>query len=87
MKPDKPNSVLGQFDLTDRVGVVTGGAGLLGEKHAETIAELGGLPILIDLDKKKLDYVADRIKENHRNFSGQILAPSLNSERGNRHKQ
>ena len=30
---------------------------------------------------------ADRIKENHRNFSGQILAPSLNSERGNRHKQ
>jgi len=30
---------------------------------------------------------ADRIKENHRNFSGQILAPSLNSGRGNRHKQ
>jgi len=65
MKPDKPNSVLGQFDLTDRVGVITGGAGLLGEKHAETIAELGGLPILIDLDKKKLDYVADRIKEKY----------------------
>jgi NAD(P)-dependent dehydrogenase (short-subunit alcohol dehydrogenase family) len=37
------------FDLTGRVAVITGGAGLLGYKHAEAIAAAGGLPVLVDL--------------------------------------
>jgi NAD(P)-dependent dehydrogenase (short-subunit alcohol dehydrogenase family) len=37
------------FDLTGRVAIITGGAGLLGTKHAEIIAAAGGLPVLIDL--------------------------------------
>ncbi len=37
------------FDLTGRVAVITGGAGLLGMKHAEVIALAGGTPILVDL--------------------------------------
>ena len=37
------------FDLTDRVAVITGGAGLLGVKHAEAIAERGGIPVLVDI--------------------------------------
>lgn len=37
------------FDLTDRVAIITGGAGLLGSKHAEIIAAAGGSPVLIDL--------------------------------------
>jgi NAD(P)-dependent dehydrogenase (short-subunit alcohol dehydrogenase family) len=37
------------FDLTGRVAVITGGAGLLGMKHAEIIADAGGVPILLDL--------------------------------------
>lgn len=43
MKPGK------LFDLTDRVAVITGGAGLLGLKHAEAIAQAGGIPVLVDL--------------------------------------
>ena len=38
------------FDLADRVAVITGGAGLLGIRHAEAIAEMGGIPVLVDLD-------------------------------------
>jgi NAD(P)-dependent dehydrogenase (short-subunit alcohol dehydrogenase family) len=38
-----------KFDLKDRVVAITGGAGLLGIKHAEAVAEIGGLPILIDI--------------------------------------
>ena len=41
-----------QFDLLDKVAIITGGTGLLGEKHAEAIAEFGGIPILLDIDKK-----------------------------------
>jgi NAD(P)-dependent dehydrogenase (short-subunit alcohol dehydrogenase family) len=37
------------FDLSERVAVITGGAGLLGIKHAEIIAEAGGIPVLLDL--------------------------------------
>ena len=38
------------FDLTGRVAMITGGAGLLGGKHAEAIADLGGTVVLLDLD-------------------------------------
>jgi NAD(P)-dependent dehydrogenase (short-subunit alcohol dehydrogenase family) len=37
------------FDLTGRIAVITGGAGLLGYKHAEAIAAAGGVPVLVDL--------------------------------------
>lgn len=44
-------SVRDSFDLTGRVAVITGGAGLLGVRHAEAVAELGGVPILVDIDQ------------------------------------
>jgi NAD(P)-dependent dehydrogenase (short-subunit alcohol dehydrogenase family) len=37
------------FDLTGRVAVITGGAGLLGVKHADAIASAGGVPVLVDV--------------------------------------
>jgi len=36
------------FDLTGRVVVITGGAGLLGQRHAEAVAGAGGIPVLAD---------------------------------------
>ncbi len=62
---DSENSVRDTFDLTGRVGIITGGGGLLGEKHAETIAELGGIPVLVDLNEENVKYVSDRIKEKY----------------------
>jgi NAD(P)-dependent dehydrogenase (short-subunit alcohol dehydrogenase family) len=38
-----------QFDLTGRVAIITGGAGLLGPRHAEVIAQAGGIPVIVDL--------------------------------------
>lgn len=43
-------TVIDSFDITGRVAVVTGGAGMLGVKHAEAIAEAGGIPVLVDID-------------------------------------
>lgn len=38
------------FDLTGRVAIITGGAGMLGRRHAEAIAEVGGIPVFVDRD-------------------------------------
>jgi NAD(P)-dependent dehydrogenase (short-subunit alcohol dehydrogenase family) len=41
------------FDLTGRVAVITGGAGLLGEQHARAIAAAGGIPVLVDIQPQR----------------------------------
>jgi NAD(P)-dependent dehydrogenase (short-subunit alcohol dehydrogenase family) len=40
------------FDLSGRVAVITGGAGLLGEQHARAIAGAGGIPVLLDVSER-----------------------------------
>lgn len=58
-------NVKDQFDLTGRVAVITGGAGLLGVKHAEAIAEMGGLPILADIDAKRAAGAAANVAKRY----------------------
>jgi len=53
----------GIFDLTGKIVVVTGGAGLLGVKHAEAVAEYGAIPLLIDLLEDKAIEQSNLIKE------------------------
>ncbi|GAA6130732.1 SDR family oxidoreductase [Halopseudomonas sabulinigri] len=50
------------FRLDGRVAVVTGGAGLLGYQHAATIAALGGLPVLLDINAQALADNATRLE-------------------------
>lgn len=49
------------FDLTGRVAVITGGAGLLGRKHAAAIASAGGIPVLADLPASGPERVASEV--------------------------
>jgi NAD(P)-dependent dehydrogenase (short-subunit alcohol dehydrogenase family) len=37
------------FDLSGRVAIITGGAGLLGLSHAKAVHGAGGIPILLDI--------------------------------------
>jgi NAD(P)-dependent dehydrogenase (short-subunit alcohol dehydrogenase family) len=46
------------FSLAGRPVVVTGAAGLLGRNHSLAIAEGGGIPILLDIDGKKLSQLS-----------------------------
>jgi len=59
-------SIKQSFDLTDKVAVITGGAGMLGEKHAEAIAEFGGIQILLDIDQKVGIEKAKRISDEYK---------------------
>ena len=47
------------FELRDRVIIITGAAGLLGRRHAEAVAEMGGVPVLLDINLEKSRIMAD----------------------------
>jgi NAD(P)-dependent dehydrogenase (short-subunit alcohol dehydrogenase family) len=53
------------FDLSGRVAVITGGAGLLGEQHATAIAAAGGLPVLVDIHEQRACEKADALAETY----------------------
>ena len=53
------------FDLSGRVAVITGGAGLLGVQHAEAIAEAGGCPVLADINENDAIAKAKIISKKH----------------------
>ena len=53
------------FRLNDKVIVVTGASGLLGEKHAEAIACYGGTPVLIDLSKDKINKTVEQLNKKY----------------------
>lgn len=67
------------FSLKGKVAIITGGAGLLGFKHAEAIAEMEGIPVLLDIDEKKAVSLAKKIK-NELNVSSIGLYCDITSE-------
>ncbi len=64
-QPRVAASVRDRFDLTGRVAIITGGAGLLGAKHAEAIAEMGGIPVLLDVREPDAQTAAQAISKEH----------------------
>lgn len=57
--------VLNKFKVTDKVVVITGGAGLLGQKHAEAVIEGEGIPILLDVSKDALNNAKERLSSDY----------------------
>ena len=53
------------FNLNNKVIVVTGGLGLLGQKHIEVIAENNGIPVILDLDLKKVETFSHKIQDKY----------------------
>jgi len=59
-------NTLDLFRLSGKTAVITGGAGLLGEKHAEAIAECGGRPVLLDVNEDLVMRKAARIESAYK---------------------
>lgn len=53
------------YDISGKVAIITGGAGMLGEMHAEAIAEAGGYPVLADINEKEAIKKAKIISEKY----------------------
>jgi len=49
------------FNLTDRVVVITGAAGLLGQQHALAVGRAGGVPVLLDIEPEALATAAHQL--------------------------
>ena len=69
---------LKKFNIKNKVFIITGGAGLLGQQHAEAIIEIGGIPILFDIDKSKLHDTKQKIDSLYnidcQTFSGDVTS-------------
>ena len=53
------------YDLTGKVIIITGGAGLLGRMHAEAVGEAGGNPVLVDLKEAEAKSIAKKISQRY----------------------
>lgn len=58
-----PTAMQQLFDLSGRVAIITGGAGLLGYQHAAAVAGLGAIPVLIDVSEAALESARARLLE------------------------
>lgn len=60
-----PHGDLNRFSLHGRVIIITGAAGLLGRQHASTVAEAGGVPVLLDVDAPRLAACAATLAQDY----------------------
>lgn len=58
-------NALDRFKITDRVIVITGGAGLLGREHAEAVIEGGGIAVLFDINLEIIQHTLAVLKEKY----------------------
>ena len=61
------NNDLSIFDLTGKVAVITGAAGLLGQEFADSLAEAGAMVVLADLNIEKASEIAENIEKKYHN--------------------
>lgn len=53
------------FDLTGKTAIVTGGAGLLGSKFCEGLAEFGANIVVIDLNREKTEALVKKLSQKY----------------------
>jgi NAD(P)-dependent dehydrogenase (short-subunit alcohol dehydrogenase family) len=63
--PSDPNRAQSLFDLTGRVAIVTGGAGLLGYHHGAILAAAGAHVVLLDLAAANPQLRAEQLTAAH----------------------
>ncbi len=76
----KNNLVQDKYRLEGKVVIITGGAGLLGIQHAKAIAEMGGVPVLLDVSKQKLLLAEEDIKKVSPNVYSLVVDITIEQE-------
>jgi NAD(P)-dependent dehydrogenase (short-subunit alcohol dehydrogenase family) len=69
------------FDLTNKKALITGGAGLLGPKHAEAIIEFNGKVIIADIDYQLAVNKSNELNEKYgKNVSEPVFLDVTNKD-------
>jgi len=63
---ESSHSIYKRFSLDGKVCLITGGAGFLGVQHAQAILEAGGIPVLLDIDKVKVEEAVSELKNTYK---------------------
>jgi NAD(P)-dependent dehydrogenase (short-subunit alcohol dehydrogenase family) len=66
------------FDLTGKVAFITGGAGMLGKKHAEAIIEFGGTAVIADFNLSEAEKVSLQLNEKYGSGSSSAVFVDVN---------
>lgn len=53
------------FDLSGRVVVITGAAGLLGRQHADAVVSCGGIAVLLDIRAEPVELLAQELERRY----------------------
>lgn len=53
------------FKIKDKICIITGGAGLIGRKHAEAVLEGEGIPVLLDITVAPLEKTRKILKQEY----------------------
>ena len=53
------------FDVSKKVVIITGSAGLLGTQYAEGLSQMGANVVIADLDYKKCQRLSKKIKSKY----------------------
>ncbi len=70
---------LERFRLDGAAVVITGGGGLLGRTHAAAVAEIGVLPVIIDIDESRAKSVADSVAKLY-GFPAMVFSDDVTDE-------
>lgn len=57
--------LLDKFKVSGKICLITGGAGLLGQKHAEAIIEGEGIPVLLDISQEALNNAKESLEKKY----------------------
>ena len=75
-------SYLDNYLITGRVCVITGGAGLIGRKHAEAVLEGKGIPVLLDISSSALIDMKETLIHEYPQGQVEILAANITDKAG-----